>query len=193
MNRLGLSPTTLFWRRSDVPGLERLELTVSGDGVVAESTVVCLEDGGFRLDHRWRLTADWRAVSLEVERWGDVGAHRRIVLERSGDGWLVDGVQRPDLDGAEEPDLSVTPFCNTFPIRRTPAAAGESLTLDTCYVDAAVMTVERSRQRYDRLGPNRLRYVDLGVAAGFEADLEVDDEGLVLRYEHLFERVEPTP
>ena len=86
----------------------------------------------------------------------------------------------------------MTPFCNTFPIRRTAVAAGSSLTLDTCYIDAAAMTVERSRQRYDRLGPNRLRYVDLGVAAGFEAELEVDVEGLVLRYEHLFERVEPT-
>jgi uncharacterized protein len=193
MNRLGSSPTTLFWRRSDVLGLERLELTVSGDGVVARSTVVCLEEGGFRLDHRWRLTLDWSAVLLEVERWGVGGAYRRLLLERSGDGWLVDGERRPDLDGAEEPDLSVTPFCNTFPIRRTPAATRASLTLDTCYIDAAAMTVERSRQRYDRLGPNRLRYVDLGVAAGFEADLEVDDEGLVLRYEHLFEGVEPTP
>jgi hypothetical protein len=193
MNRRGPSPTILFWRRTDVPGLERLALTVSGVGVVAESTVVCLEDGGFRLDHGWRLTPDWRAVSLVVERWGAGDAHHRLLLERSGDGWRVDGERRPDLDGAEEPDLSVTPFCNTFPIRRTPAAAGESLTLDTCYIDAAAMTVVRSRQRYDRLGPNRLRFVDLGVAAGFEADLEVDDEGLVHRYEHLFERVEPTP
>jgi hypothetical protein len=25
-------------------------------GVSAESTVICLEDGGFRLDHTWRLT-----------------------------------------------------------------------------------------------------------------------------------------
>ena len=53
------------------------------------------------------------------------------------------------------------------------------------------MTVERSRQRYDRLGPDRVRYVDLGVSAGFEADLEVDDDGLVLGYEHLFERAVP--
>ena len=112
------------------------------------------------------------------------------MVERSGDHWLVDGRRRPDLDGAEEPDLSITPFCNTFPIRRTPAGVGDSLTLDTCYVDAAAMTVERSRQRYERVGPNRVRYVDLGVSAGFEADLEVDDDGLVLRYEHLFERVQ---
>jgi uncharacterized protein len=31
------------------------------------------------------------------------------------------------------------------------------------------------------LGQDWVRYVDLGVAAGFEADLEVDEEGLVVR------------
>ena len=191
-SRLPDAPVVLFWRRTDVPGLERLELTVVPDGILAESTVLCLEDGGFRLDHHWRLTPDWRTRSLEVDRWGG-GQHRRLVLERSPDGWRVDGRLRPDLDGAEEPDLSVTPFCNTFPIRRVPLAAGANLTLDTCYVDAAAMTVERSRQRYDRVGPNRVRFVDLGVSAGFEADLDVDDDGLVLRYEHLFERVAPYP
>ncbi len=182
----------LFWRRTDVVGLERLALTVSPDGITADSTVVCVEDGGFEIRHRWRLSSDWRAQSLVVERSGADGM-RRLEIRRSGDRWLVDGATRPDLDGAEEPDLSITPFCNTFPIRRTPDGVGAGLTLDTCYVDAAAMSVERSRQRYDRLGPNRVRYVDLGVSAGFEADLEVDDDGLVLRYEHLFERVMPVP
>ncbi len=115
-------PEILFWRRTDVTGLERLALNVSADAVLAESTVICLEDGGFRLDHRWRLTPDWRTLSLEVERWGPAG-RTRLHLERTDGGWSVDGVQRADLDGAEEPDLSVTPFCNTFPIRRTPAAS----------------------------------------------------------------------
>jgi hypothetical protein len=186
------APEVFFWRRTDVEGLERLELTVAPDGILATSTVLCLEDGGFRLDHRWWLTRDWRARSLHVERWG-AGGHRRLVLERSGDGWLVDGEPRRDLDGAAEPDLSVTPFCNTFPIRRLPLGPGARLTLDTCYVDAAAMTAERSRQRYDRVGPNRVRFVDLGVAAGFEADLDLDDDGLVLRYAGLFERVAPGP
>lgn len=186
------APTVLFWRRTDVVGLERLELEVAHDGIVATSTVLCLEDGGFELRHRWRLTPDWRTLSLEIERRGD-GLGQRLLLERSGERWLVDGRPRPDLDGAEEPDLSITPFCNTFPIRRTPADIGADLTLDTCYIDAAAMMVQRSRQRYERLGPNRVRYVDLGVAAGFQAELDVDDEGLVLRYEHLFERVRPEP
>jgi uncharacterized protein len=37
----------------------------------------------------------------------------RVGVERVDGGWKVDGVRRPDLDSAEEPGLSATPFCNT--------------------------------------------------------------------------------
>ena len=103
----------------------------------------------------------------------------------------MDGEPRPDLEGAEEPDLSVTPFCNSFPIRRMPDLAGAELTLDVAFIDGAALTVARSCQRYERREPRRLRYVDLGLSRGFEADLLVDGDGLVLRYGHLFERIAP--
>jgi hypothetical protein len=185
-----LSKSVLFWRRTDMEGFERLELVIEPDGVTALSTVLCLEGGGFRLEHLWRLDPEWRAQSVVVERWNAHG-HGALRLERVGKGWRVDGAPRPDLDGAEEPDLSVTPFCNTFPIRRTPETVGESLSLDTAFIDGPALTVARSRQRYDRQGPHQVRYVDLGLSQGFEADLLVDEHGLVLRYEHLFERVAP--
>jgi hypothetical protein len=183
-----MSTTVLYWRRTDIEGLERLELDVGPDGVEARSTVLCVDEGGFRIDHRWHLDVGWRVRSVVVERRGRRG-HGILRLERAGTGWRVDGAPRPDLDGAEEPDLSVTPFCNTFPIRRTPPRTGASVALDTAFIDGPALTVARSRQRYDRQGPGRLRYVDLGLSRGFEADLVVDDAGLVLRYEHLFERV----
>src|SRR5918996_4627456 len=135
-----MSTSVLFWRRTDVEGLERLELFVEPEGVTATSTVICLEEGGFRLDHRWRLDAGWRAQSVAVERWNAQG-HGILQLERAGTGWRVDGAPRPDLEGAEEPDLSVTPFCNTLPIRRTPDGAGASVTLDTAFIDGAALTV----------------------------------------------------
>lgn len=182
--------SVLFWRRTDVEGLERMELTIGADGVVAASSVLCVEEGGFRLDHRWRLDGGWRAQSVVVERWNAQG-HGLLRLDRDGGGWRVDGALRPDLDGAEEPDLSITPFCNTLPIRRTSETPGQSTVLDTAYIDGPALTVARSSQRYDRQGPGRLRFVDLGLSMGFEADLVVDAEGLVLRYEHLFERVMP--
>jgi uncharacterized protein len=127
---------------------------------------------------------------VTVERWNAQG-HGALHLERFGTGWQVNGEPRRDLDGAEEPDLSVTPFCNTFPIRRTPENSGASLSLDTAYIDGPALTVARSSQRYDRQGPGGVRYVDLGLSRGFEAELLMDDMGLVLHYEHLFERVAP--
>ncbi|MDP2018911.1 putative glycolipid-binding domain-containing protein [Hydrogenophaga sp.] len=181
--------SVLFWRRTDIPGLERLELKTGPDGVTASSTVICLEQGGFRLEHRWTLTADWCVQSADIERWNDQG-HERLRLQRVATGWEVNGLKRPDLDGAEEPDLSVTPFCNSFAIRRVPAAAGQHLTLDTVFIDGVALTVARSRQRYERQGPGRLRYVDLGLFSGFQAALTVDENGLVTRYQGLFERVE---
>lgn len=179
-----------FWRRLDLDGLERFELQHEAGRVVATGVLVCAEPPGFALEHRWRLTPDWRTVSLELAQHGP---HGRVALrvERDGDGWRVDGRPRPDLRGADEPDVSATPFCNSLPIRRLPQDAGATMTLDTCYVDAATMTVERSTQRYERLAANRVRYVDLGVAAGFTAVLDLDDAGLVSSYEGLFAVVTP--
>ena len=185
-----MSASILFWRRIDVHGLERLALSNTSDGITATSTIICLEAGGFRIDHTWRIDSNWRAQSVDIMRWSAEG-HSVLRLERAGTAWRVNGTRRSDLEGADEPDLSVTPFCNTFPILKTPTGAGKSFSLDTAFIDAATMTVSRSRQRYDRLDLRRLRYVDLGISRGFEAELVVDDDGLVLQYESLFERVAP--
>ena len=179
----------ICWRRIDIIGLELLALRIEADGVRAESSVICAWSGGFRVDHVWELTPDWRTRSLIVARH-DANGRRTLRLERDGGGWRVDGTRRPDLDGADDPDLSVTPFCNTLVMRRVPATEGASVTVDTAYVDGDDLSVTRSRQRYDRKGPRLFRYIDQGVAAGFEADLRVDEEGIVQHYEQLFERVE---
>lgn len=186
-----MTQTVLFWRRTDIHGLERMSLGIEADRISATSSVLSLEAGGFQLEHRWHLSPDWRALSVDIERWNRDG-HGALRLERHGRGWRVNGIGRPDLEGAEEPDLSITPFCNTFPIRRVPETTGASLALDIAFIDGPALTVARSRQRYDRQAPGRLRYVDLGLSAGFEADLVVDAAGLVITYEHLFERL-PSP
>lgn len=138
LHRMGTD--TIFWRRLDTCGLERLHLDVGADGVVAESCLLLADEGGLQLDYVWRLTPDWRTTALDIRRRGPDGA-ARLVLERMGDGWSVDGRPRPDLDGADEPDLSLTPFCNTIPIRRLRTEGRSGLTLDVCYVDGATNVV----------------------------------------------------
>ena len=102
----------------------------------------------------------------------------------------VDRRPRPDPEGCEEIDLSMTPFCNTLALRRfgpLPGGAGE---LTTLYVSFPDLRISPSRQRYERLGSHLFKYLDLGLSAGFEADLAVDEHGLVRHYPQLFERLE---
>ncbi len=189
METLNIQSMQIFWRRLDVVGLERMTIEMTSDRIDVASSILCHDEGGFRLDHHWTLDLDWKTLSAIVERW-DSSGHRRLRLERIDARWLVGGKHRADLNAAVEPDLSVTPFCNTLPIRRAPPGIGQGKPLDVAYIDAAAMTVTLSRQRYDRTGPRQFRYVDLGVHNGFEADLVVDEHGLVRSYQHLFERIE---
>ena len=177
---------TLYWRRLDADGYERLTLRQGPAGIVAHGTVITSADGGVALEHNWRLTPDWRALSVTLRHIG--GDNDPLTLDRTAAGWSVNGTRRPDLDGADEPDLSLTPFCNTLAIRRLPLTPGATLTLDTAWIDGAALTVTRSRQRYDRLDAKTVHYTDLGTSVGFEADITTDAEGLVEIYEHLFER-----
>lgn len=180
----------VFWRRLDVLGLERLSLRKFDRGLEAQSTLLSLEAGGIRLDYRWRLGAAWRTLDLDIEKVSP-GGRGSLSLQQHGSGWRVNGRSRPDLDDAAEPDLSATPFCNTLPIRQM--MPGQDLwELDVCFIHAGDLSVERSRQRYERLGPSRFRYVDLGRHAGFDAILALDADGLVKTYDNLFEQVGPS-
>lgn len=171
------------WRRLDEPGLEVCRLRPVHDGVLVTASLVHAGAAPFGLDYRWQLDGSWRTRSLHIDLAAE--AVRSLSIERAGDtAWRVDGVARPDLDGCAELDLSATPFCNTLAIRMM---AGRSGALTVAYVAAPELTVTPSRQRYEAIGPDRWRYVDLGVAKGFEALIAVDGDGLVSGYEGLFE------
>jgi hypothetical protein len=172
------------WRGLDPSSLEVLRLQQTAGGVSAHSTLSINEEPSYAVSYEWQLDSSWRTVWLRVRLEGE--DERGLLIERAGDAtWLVDGEERPDLDGCEEVDLSVTPFCNTLALKRL-AGDGE---LTTLYVPFPDLTLQPSRQRYQRLSTRTFRYIDLGAAAGFEATLEVDANGIVIRYEGLFEHV----
>jgi len=172
------------WRGLEPPSLEVLRLQQTSGGVSVHSTLSVNVDPSYAVSYEWQLDENWCTAWLRIRLEGDV--QRGMLIERTGDAtWLVDGIERPDLDGCEEVDLSVTPFCNTLALKRL-AGAGE---LTTLYVSFPELTLQASRQRYDRLTTRSFRYTDLGAVEGFEAKLEVDANGIVTRYEGLFEQL----
>jgi hypothetical protein len=171
------------WRRVDEPGLELMVLSRSPPGLSVHSTLIHIGAESFGLRYRWELDASWRTRTLLIDRTDAI--EKSLSIERTGDtSWRIDGEDRPDLAGCHEVDLSATPFCNSLAIRRLGDTGGEMLAL---FVDAPALTCEPSRQCYEPLGPRAWRYVDKGVADGFTARLDLDEVGLVAKYEHLFE------
>lgn len=172
------------WRRLDRPGLELARIETGADGFTVASALIDGGEAPFALRYRWTLDAAWRTRALRIEH---IHAGPSRVIERAGDTrWRVDGRDAPHLDGCAELDLSATPFCNALAIRLL-GGAGE---LTCAYVDAPDLSVQPSRQRYERLEENVWRYIDLGVAEGFTAVLRLDADGLVETYEGLFEALD---
>ena len=171
------------WQRLDAPGLEVFRLLPSGSNRVATSHVTFGGDPAFALQYVWTLDQDWRTRSLRLDVMGDTD--RWLTIERvAPTGWRIEGHARAYMDCCDEIDVSATPFCNALAIRHLGDRDGEITAL---YVAVPDLVVTPSRQRYEKRGERTWRYIDLGVAKGFEATLEIDADGLVRRYEGLFD------
>jgi uncharacterized protein len=179
----------LRWRRIDSPGIELLRLRIEGGAPHARSTLIDAGADPFAAEYEWQLDESWRTRSLIVRVYRDDMTTLSVV--RTGDtSWSVEGHARRDLDGCAEIDLSATPFCNTLALRHLGPAPGAASELTALYVRLPELTCAPSRQRYERVSDRIFKYVDLGLSKGFEAEILVDDLGLIKRYEGLFERID---
>jgi hypothetical protein len=178
----------VIWRRHlDDRSFEECVVTVAPDGVCIAGLVIAAQDGA-PLVVRYEIGCDqaWSARSVTIEqRLGDVP--RRLALERAGDGWLVDGAHDVRLDGCLEPDLGLTPSTNALAVRRLGLAIGQAAEIRCAWVKFPALSVEPSRQRYERLGDRDYRYTN--VASGFTALVAVDGLALPVGYESIWTRI----
>lgn len=177
----------ITWRRLDAPGEEDALLYPSkGTWHLSGRVSTSFGDRPVRIRYRIACSPAW-GFRLGLLQMDEARTRRRLSARLDGDrGWTVSGRPRPDLEGCTDLDLSITPSTNTIPIRRLGLGVGESADVTAAWVRFPELTVEPLLQRYTRLGANRFRYEGLG--SGFTADLETDDDGLVVAYPHLWAR-----
>jgi uncharacterized protein len=91
-----------------------------------------------------------------------------------------------ELGDADFFDLGLSPLFNSLPVWRDRLLEhGQARDYVMRFVSVPDLGVDESQQRYEPLGDRRLRY----RSGDFTALLDFDDDGLVVRYEHLAERV----
>lgn len=179
---------TRLWQWERGAGLERFELRRAEDGWLLRGTIVAGSGGG-SAEVRYEVTCDggWRTRRAEVAVRDDAGA-RAIEIVASGAGWWSNGREVELVRGCVDIDLGWSPSTNTLPIRRLGLAVGSaSGPIVAAWVRFPELTLEPLAQEYRRLSERSYRYTSNGGA--FAADLEVDDEGLVIDYPGAWRRV----
>jgi hypothetical protein len=145
----------------------------------------------FGLSYQLILNPDWSFLSLFLAVVAIGAPHS--VLRRQRDSWedmtKEQGERKlPELVGCIDIDLSFTPFTNTLPIRRLNIAAGEAREIEVAHIEPPAFRPRPVPQRYTCIEPMK-RYLFESLDSDFSAELEVDEDGLVLDYPGLFRRL----
>jgi uncharacterized protein len=90
----------------------------------------------------------------------------------------VDGKPAKALKGCTDVDLGCSPSTNTLPIRRLRLAIGGTKKIQAAWIQFPDLSVVKAAQTYTRLDEFTYRY----ASGTFEAELTVDDDGLVAAY-----------
>jgi len=179
---------TPIWNKAhERLGLEHLLLAERA----ADSVILAFDEknGPFRLSYRLTWDRSWRLhdahLVVATERFT-----RLLSLQTDGEGnWRHrDGQAIAELHGCLDVDIWPTPFTNSFPLRREPVAIGERREFHVAWIFAPELLVRSQLQAYTRLADQLYLFENLD-GSGFRAELAVDDDGVVLDYPGLFQRV----
>jgi hypothetical protein len=154
---------TLVWAGLDAVRSEIAHVVLDDDGLRGRGTQIGTEPEPYEL--RYEVGGDRLALDIVG------GAHAELRLE-----------------GADFFDLAFSPLLNSFPILRDGLhRGGEARDYTMTFVDVPSLATEPAEQRYEPLRPGVVRF----RAGSFVADLELDDDGFVVRYPGLAELVGP--
>jgi uncharacterized protein len=196
----------VIWRGVEGCRLEAAHVELRPDGLSATGTQIATDPVDYRLDYRLDASDGFVTRSLVVDAFG-AGWSRRLDLRHDGHGaWTCEAyaegavdLPAPGGDGASllgslDCDLGLSPLTNAMPIRRSGLDRREGAQdFQMAWVSVPELAVQPSGQRYEHVRRSAagsvVRYVDRGLFEGFQAELELDADGLVVRYPELAERV----
>lgn len=182
------SESYMRWRRLDVPGREeaRIEQTAGGWRLTGALEV---EEAGVaaQLLYVVECEPDWR-TRRTIVTGPAAGASVRFEFATDGVGhWTLNGAPLPLVEGALDIDLGFTPATNLLPIRRLGLAIGERAPVRTAWLRFPELQVAALEQSYQREAARIFRYDAVVDGQQFQARLDTDEFGRVLRYEGLWE------
>lgn len=184
-------PTELIWRSEETPGFEHVRIDESHpEWTVFDSMFVREHEGEVRRGG-YTLVVDkaWRTLELRIMVEQAPGSMIAQHLLASSDGSWTDADNNPipELDGCIDVDIQWSPLTNTLPVRRLDLQQGQEVDIRVVYIGLPEFGIRPMTQTYSRVDASRVRYQS--ETRTFVRDLVVDDEGYVVDYPDLFQRM----
>jgi hypothetical protein len=179
--------TNVLWTGREYHSIENCLVTVDKSGADIRSTILgTWQSKIYRVEYHIKTNANWETVFAEIKSRHS-NKEEQVKLESDGKGnWSRDGKKVTAFTGCIDIDIPLTPFTNTLPIKRQNLEKGKEAQINVLYIDLLEEQVRPVHQKYIRLSDTVYHYEN--VPNDFEADITVDDFGLVIDYPELFVR-----
>ena len=163
-------------------------ITTNSAGFVVNSQLTgSFENTIMRIDYQLQLDHHWNTLSVIAN---SRHAEHTNAISFTGDGlgnWKFNGKPVPEFDGCIDVDISVTPFTNSLPVNRLKLNISEHRQIKVLYINLPKEELHVMEQRYTRL--SQFDYLYQNVQSNFEAKISIDNNGLVINYPGIFERM----
>lgn len=179
--------TNILWKGVEYNSLENCLIKKVASGMEITSKIVgSYEDKIYEVRYLIKVNALWQTSLFEIQsKHNEIQQHILFESDCKGN-WLQDGHIATDYAGCLDLDIPLTPFTNSLPIRRLQLIAGQSQKIKVIYCDLLAQQITPVSQLYTCISKTEYHYEN--VPNDFEANIEVDDAGLVLHYPSLFVR-----
>ena len=183
---------TGLWRWVKTTGLEHFELVRIPREWMLRGTILVSGESG-PAEARYEVVCDdaWNTKRADVSLRD--GTDERVLRVTVEDGkWYLNGHVNDSVTECTDIDLEWSPSTNTLPIRRLHLAVGErSGPVLAAWVRFPSLTLQPLLQEYERISDRVYRYKSRG--GEFVAEIAVDEEGLVVTYDGLWQRAVVMP
>lgn len=184
--------TNILWTGREYYSLENCLVNSTESGAIIDATIVGkYGEKLYLVTYQIRTNPDWETVfAVITARHSDQVIHVEFEGDAKGN-WTMNGETAEQFSGCLDVDIAVTPFTNTLPIRRLQLKEQAPQQIRVIYFNILEQEIKPVDQEYTRLSETAYHYEN--ITRDFEAKLMVDEQGLVVDYQGLFERTMAVP
>lgn len=179
--------TKFIWKGILYQSLECFTLREdTGNYIISSKIIGSYLDKIYTAEYTINTDRNWNVLEFLIQ--SEVNSAKNTLSgKKRGNKWEINQTERPEFEGIQYIDISLTPFTNTLPINTLKLQENKSQEIQVIYIDVLNSALRPASQRYTRTAKEKYLYEN--IPKNFEAEITVDESGLVLDYPQLFERV----